>query len=335
MKNVCFFLSFLLLPLLAIVVGRHHLRAGARNSLQQIHAPAEELCPPALQTHKMPIQRTIFIGDVHGAAAGLRELLVSSGIINRTRSGCRRLKSPPDTYETVVVQLGDLVDRGKFAHEAWDCLDELQQTSSPGTVIRLAGNHELMWLEGRYFMSRDPPSGRAALTLRIREAILSGMVVGATALADGQLLVTHAGMRRSMLTHLQQRISRNNNEIEAQQQAGRLTGHNNMLVGEDVHQIADMIRQDLVSAATRCHPRKQNEIGASSYEVVQRRRQRSSPPPSPLICEKGAFVDEVFSAGPERGGDGVGGCAGGEREPVDGGGSFSGGHLWLRFNKSR
>ena len=308
MKNVCLFVSLLLLPLLAIVVGRHHLRAGARNSLQQIHAPAEELCPPALQTHRMPIQRTIFIGDIHGAAAGLRELLVSSGIINRTRSGCRRLKSPPGTYETVVVQLGDLVDRGKFAHEAWDCLDELQQTSSPGTVVRLAGNHELMWLEGRYFMSRDSPPGRAALTLRIREAILSGVVVGAAALANGQLLVTHAGMRRPMLTHLQQRMSRNNDEMEVPMgTAGGPTGHNNKLVGEDVHKIADMIRQDLVSAATRCHPRKQNEIGARSYEEVQRRRQRSSPHPSPLICEKDAFVDEVFSAGPERGGDGVGG----------------------------
>ena len=192
--------------IVALAVGSSHLRGGRSSSSESSFALD---CPPAVAKQR---RRSIFIGDVHGAAAGLREILVADGVVNRTVPGCARL---PSAMDTVVVQLGDLVDRGRHALEAWDCLDELQRTSEAlekdegageggiegrgSTVVRLLGNHELMWLQGRFHSSKDSEADRRALTLRIRRDVLEGRVVGAAALSGGQLLVTHAGLRRAML----------------------------------------------------------------------------------------------------------------------------------------
>ena len=69
----------------------------------------------------------IFIGDVHGAAEGLRDILVGAGVVDGTTptktNFCQRSQTRRDT---IVVQVGDLVDRGRSPERAWDCLDQLQ-----------------------------------------------------------------------------------------------------------------------------------------------------------------------------------------------------------------
>ena len=53
--------------------------------------------------------------------------------------------------------MGDIVDRGEHALEAWDCLSNLQATSPAGSeVVRLVGNHELMWLYGDHKVGDEP-----------------------------------------------------------------------------------------------------------------------------------------------------------------------------------
>jgi hypothetical protein len=51
----------------------------------------------------------------------------------------------------LFVQNGDIVDRGPNASEAWLCLKHLQDTAPThgSEVIRLLGNHELWWLTGQ------------------------------------------------------------------------------------------------------------------------------------------------------------------------------------------
>jgi len=156
-------------------------------------------CPqaPRLPTSAaLGYRRIVVVGDVHGSSDGLREVLVAAGVISGGGvAGCARLATAADT---VVVQLGDLVDRGPNATAAWDCLDELQATSG-GVVrglVRLVGNHELMWLQGRFrYARKDSASVRRDLVGRMREGIADGSLVGAASLLGGQLLFTHAGLR--------------------------------------------------------------------------------------------------------------------------------------------
>jgi len=52
---------------------------------------------------------------------------------------------------TVLVQLGDLVDRGVESLECLRCLESLQRTAPVGSkVVRLIGNHDIWWMEGNF-----------------------------------------------------------------------------------------------------------------------------------------------------------------------------------------
>lgn len=82
--------------------------------------------------------RVVMIGDIHGSYNGLIDILHASGIV-----------SAPNTCEWVVqdtslllVQTGDIVDRGPGAVEAFDCLRYLQQNAGANNakVVRLLGS---------------------------------------------------------------------------------------------------------------------------------------------------------------------------------------------------
>lgn len=84
-------------------------------------------------------ERVVAIGDVHGDMLGLEALLDIASIVD------------PITREwtggsTVLVQIGDVVDRGPDEVEIIRYLDKLtdQARASGGDVLRLMGNHELM-----------------------------------------------------------------------------------------------------------------------------------------------------------------------------------------------
>ena len=87
-------------------------------------------------------QRVVAVGDVHGDADALATILQRAGVTdaNRHWSG----------GSTVLVQLGDMLDRGDHGREVLDLLMSLEKEApkSGGRVIVLLGNHEVMNLTG-------------------------------------------------------------------------------------------------------------------------------------------------------------------------------------------
>ena len=89
-----------------------------------------------------PPPRLLAIGDIHGDIENLKELLRFAQIIDcdgRWSAG-----------HDVVVQMGDVVDRGPHAHEIIEYLYYLRHEAqaSGGEFIQLIGNHELLNFQG-------------------------------------------------------------------------------------------------------------------------------------------------------------------------------------------
>lgn len=215
-------------------------------------------------------RRVVSIGDVHGSLTGLHEILWTSGI-SADRNSC---KWHPDTASNggiVLVQTGDIVDRGPNASEAWLCLKNLQSTANEhkSEVIRLLGNHELWWLSGQISYRNkktDTKEKVEALISMMKEEIVSGAVKGAYAMdtAEGlPLFFVHAGIRPQMMEHLRKTIPVLSSGGAAQES----------------HVVAEYINNKLLEDVKRC-----SAPGARC----------------PLN-------DLVYSAGPERGGRELGG----------------------------
>jgi hypothetical protein len=88
------------------------------------------------------VERTVAIGDVHGAYDRLVDILQTTGLVND------QLRWTGGT--THLVQTGDVVDRGPDSRKALDLLQALegQAERAGGQVHQLLGNHEVMRLLG-------------------------------------------------------------------------------------------------------------------------------------------------------------------------------------------
>ncbi len=82
--------------------------------------------------------RTVIVGDLNGQAKLLKRLLVGLKIIRRDHHWCGG--------RSVLVQMGDVPNRGRGAREAMDLLLQLRQEAQQagGDVYWLLGNHEVM-----------------------------------------------------------------------------------------------------------------------------------------------------------------------------------------------
>jgi hypothetical protein len=80
----------------------------------------------------------VMIGDVHGSYSGLTDLLHASGATSSPDS-CLWV---PQEKPLLLVQTGDIVDRGPGAMEAFDCLQYLQRNAADNNakVVRLVGS---------------------------------------------------------------------------------------------------------------------------------------------------------------------------------------------------
>jgi hypothetical protein len=119
-------------------VERRHRRA--RLALSACFAVAL-LLAPAARNHTPA--RLVAIADVHGAYPQLVTLLQHIGLIDAQLNWIGG--------STVLVQTGDLIDRGT---QSRDCLDllmalEIQAPKKGGAVIPLLGNHEVLNLIGQ------------------------------------------------------------------------------------------------------------------------------------------------------------------------------------------
>jgi hypothetical protein len=96
-------------------------------------------------------QRIIAIGDVHGDLPDFIAILQQVGLTNETHQW--------SGGATVLVQVGDMVDRGPKSRACLDLLMDLERQAPQqnGKVVPLLGNHEVMTMMGdlRYASAED------------------------------------------------------------------------------------------------------------------------------------------------------------------------------------
>jgi hypothetical protein len=178
----------------------------------------------------------VAVGDVHGEVEALREILRDATVLG-----------DQDQWvggKTIVVQTGDVIDRGPDSLGAYTLLQKLQREAAEagGAVVRLVGNHELALLQGEDYMTdiQDWPAFRH----RLEQDVLAGKVQGAY-VGEGYLF-THAGVRSEMREHL-------------------LAGHE-VRAGDDLAQlVADTINRTLVEAV------RNNDFADNIFRVGRRR----------------------------------------------------------------
>ena len=120
----------------AVSVRDHNLACDMKFKHEQCTADSSSSHHPPEPSDN---RRLIAIGDVHGSYEGLLELLHASGIT--TSNDKCEWKSQGDEG-VVLVQQGDLVDRGPQAWEALQCLKHLQSEAPKfsSKVVRLIGS---------------------------------------------------------------------------------------------------------------------------------------------------------------------------------------------------
>ncbi len=86
--------------------------------------------------------RIVALGDIHGYAPGLEEILRKTGVIDTENHWAGG--------DTVLVQVGDLLDRGPEVRRVLDLMMRLQHEAplAGGKVVVLLGNHEIVNLIG-------------------------------------------------------------------------------------------------------------------------------------------------------------------------------------------
>jgi hypothetical protein len=92
-------------------------------------------CEPDTSPENNP-ERIVALGDIHGYLPGLRQVLWTTGLIDKSDHWIGG--------ETVLVQVGDTVDRGAWDKEVIDLLEALkvEARAAGGNVHIIIGNHE-------------------------------------------------------------------------------------------------------------------------------------------------------------------------------------------------
>lgn len=119
---------------------------------------------PATAFLQAPSARIVAIGDIHGAFENFVAILQRTGLIDANRHWTGG--------STILVQTGDVTDRGDGVRPALDLLMalEAEAPAAGGRVVALFGNHEGMNLVGEYrdatpeiyatFADKDSPRRR-------------------------------------------------------------------------------------------------------------------------------------------------------------------------------
>ena len=113
-------------------------------------APAPQTPAPSV-CDLTTTERIVAIGDVHGAFNAFVAILREAGLIDRNRRWTGG--------KAVLVQLGDVLDRGPDSKQALDLLRRLETDAAKagGQVQALVGNHEVMRMVGdlRYVSAKE------------------------------------------------------------------------------------------------------------------------------------------------------------------------------------
>jgi len=130
-----------------------------------LHAVAMGLLLAAAISPLAAQQRIVAVADVHGDLPDFVAILQRTGLISENRQWIGG--------DSVLVQTGDVVDRGPQSRQCLDLLMDLQRQapSHNGKVIALLGNHEVMTMMGdtRYASADDYQGFASPESERIRE----------------------------------------------------------------------------------------------------------------------------------------------------------------------
>jgi calcineurin-like phosphoesterase family protein len=136
-----------------------------RNSIRLAGICAALLIALTLAASAASEGRIVAIGDVHGDLADFDSILRQTGLTND--------KGNWIGGGTVLVQTGDVVDRGPKSRESLDLLMSLERQArkQKGKVIALLGNHEVMAMVGdlRYVSPEDYRGFATERSEKIRE----------------------------------------------------------------------------------------------------------------------------------------------------------------------
>jgi hypothetical protein len=123
--------------------------------------------------------RVVAIGDVHGAYERFVKILQAAQLVDNRQRWIGR--------GAVLVQTGDLVDRGPEGRRALDLLRKLEGEAerAGGRVVALIGNHEVMGMAGdlRYVSAAEYESFRNGDSTALRDRVLTAVAARAESAA--------------------------------------------------------------------------------------------------------------------------------------------------------
>ena len=145
---------------------------------------------------KSTLKPLMVLSDAHGFYHSLSAVLIHAGLINPELIWTGK--------NTILVQMGDIIDRGQDYQAIETLLDFIteQVKKEKGKVVRLLGNHELEILRKNYCLTSMPYWEILPFREKLIKDILAGKIKAAYA-ARG-FLFTHAGCTDPMLNVLKQ-----------------------------------------------------------------------------------------------------------------------------------
>ena len=124
--------------------------------------------------------RVVAVGDIHGEYERFFDVLTMAGLVDG--------KGNWTGGNAMLVQLGDVVDRGPASRRVLDLLMELEKQArrKGGAVEMLLGNHEVMRLKGdyRYTSKEEYSEFRSKDSEKLRDQIFEQMVKEKSAEGD-------------------------------------------------------------------------------------------------------------------------------------------------------
>lgn len=205
--------------------------------------------------------------------------------------------------KTLFVQVGDIVDRGPEALPALQCLQHLQQSAPEHSkVIRLLGNHELWWMEG-YYHKRNKTADTKENVEKFVQLLVSDIMDRSVLLSHVEfingvpIVFVHAGFSPAYYNYLTDDMPDLKNDMpdfkndtpdlknddgdddDFKRSITTTQGQGQRLTGAGVERITAYTNSILLESVSSC---------------------RTFP------CQT-AFADELFEAGPDRGGKKLGG----------------------------
>ncbi|MFH1790577.1 MAG: cell envelope integrity protein TolA [Candidatus Omnitrophota bacterium] len=223
-----------------------------------------KLSEPVESRHIATAQRHIVAGDIHGDLDGLMLDLQNAGLIDQNGNWVGG--------DAVFVQMGDVIDRGSEGRAVDQFLRKLQKQAEAqgGKVVRLLGNHELMFLQG--MLGND-----GALLSWLRNGgteILKELGVPESDMRNLQVLRANSALQK-FFNEVRQDIM-SGNIVAAYNAGGRIFVHGGVLPhiskGRQVSEVARDLNERLKSAVSQSN-----------------------------------FSDEIFNVGAARGGRGLAG----------------------------